>query len=162
MQVREGVDVRLLHHVLDLALVVHDRPRHSIHTLIVPAHEDFEQRAVTGAHAPDDFLIRQRRRRCGRDRRIGQRHAPLESRTRLTLQAQESVTFSSDSASNVESLAWPVSPTAAEDEMEVVMRFVTIVAVVAVRSAMVGMSDNRPAQPAQALAVSHEPGPDET
>jgi hypothetical protein len=42
------------------------------------------------------------------------------------------------------------------------MRFVTIVAVVAAGSAMVGMSDDGPAQPAQALAVSHEAGPDET
>ena len=61
MQVREHVDVRLLHHVLDIRFVLQDRTDHPVDALIVTTHQDLEQRAFARAHPPDDLRIRQRR-----------------------------------------------------------------------------------------------------
>ena len=58
VQVREGVEVRLLHDVFDFGLVVDDRPRRAIELLVVPAHEDLEQRPLAGENTTDDFCIR--------------------------------------------------------------------------------------------------------
>ncbi len=67
VQVRERVDVGLLHHVFDFVLVLHDRPRRAVELLVVAAHEDLEQRAFARPHALHDVRVGQRRRR--RDRR---------------------------------------------------------------------------------------------
>ena len=46
VEVQVGVHVRLLHHVLGLRLVPHDRARHPVQPLVVAAHQDLEQRGL--------------------------------------------------------------------------------------------------------------------
>ena len=61
VQVRERIDVGLLHHVFDVVLVLHDGSRHAVEPLIVAAHEDLEQRTLPRPHALDDVRVGQRR-----------------------------------------------------------------------------------------------------
>jgi hypothetical protein len=58
-QVRVRVHVRVLHHVLGLALVAQNRARRAEHALIVTPHQDLEQGRVAGDDPRHDFLIRQ-------------------------------------------------------------------------------------------------------
>ena len=61
------------------ASVLHDRPRRAVDALVVPAHQDLEQRGFPGTDPPDDFRVRQRRERRRRNIRFEQSPYPLES-----------------------------------------------------------------------------------
>ena len=54
------IHVRLLHHVLGLALIPQNGAGRTINALVVPAHQNFEQRGVTREHTGDDFFVGQR------------------------------------------------------------------------------------------------------
>jgi hypothetical protein len=71
IEVDEGVDVGLLHHVFDVAFVVHHRAGHPVDALVVPAHQDLEQRAVPGSNALDDLPVGHRRGHHGRGVEVG-------------------------------------------------------------------------------------------
>src|SRR5438105_11462294 len=76
---REGVDVRLLHHVFGVGFVLDDGARHAVDALVVPPHQDLEQRRFSGADPLDDF---------------GVSHHSLESRAPLDVATRAVVTFS--------------------------------------------------------------------
>src|SRR5262245_19649162 len=59
-QVRIRVDVRLLHHILGFVIVTNDRAGGAVHALVVPAHQDFEERRLAFKDARDDLLIGER------------------------------------------------------------------------------------------------------
>ena len=66
MQVHERVDVRLLHHVLDVPLVAQHRAHDSVNPLVVPAHEDLEERSLATHHPFGNLAVG---KRCGRFQR---------------------------------------------------------------------------------------------
>ncbi len=55
----ERIDIGLLHHILDVVLVLHDGADDAVEPLIVAAHEDLEQGTLTGADQFDDLHISQ-------------------------------------------------------------------------------------------------------
>jgi hypothetical protein len=57
-QVRKGVDVGLLHHVLRLLLVTHDRPGRTVDPFVVPAHQQLEERGVSAQNLLDHEIVR--------------------------------------------------------------------------------------------------------
>ena len=71
IEVRERVDVRLLHHVFGFGLVADDGARDAVHALVVPAHQDFEQRSVAAAYAVDDLRV------SGRGRKVERHRCPI-------------------------------------------------------------------------------------
>jgi hypothetical protein len=66
-QVPERVEVGLLHDVFALGLVLHNRPRHPINPLVVPAHQLLEQRTLACADPGNQPLVAERRGRFGTD-----------------------------------------------------------------------------------------------
>jgi hypothetical protein len=57
-QVREGVDIRLLHDILGFLLVPEDGPRRAVDALIVAAHQQLERTGVAVEHVLNDLLVR--------------------------------------------------------------------------------------------------------
>ena len=87
VQVRERIDVRLLHDVLDVMFVFQHCARRTVQPHIVAAHQDLEQGAVPRAHALDHFGVGQRGGR--RDIRASQlegSHSYWSVRLRISLQ----------------------------------------------------------------------------
>ena len=58
-EMQVGIDVGLLHHVLDFRFAAEDGAHRPIDALVVPAHQHFEQRAVPGQHPRDDRIVGQ-------------------------------------------------------------------------------------------------------
>ena len=70
---RVGVDIGLLHHVLDVTIVTQNGANGPVEPLVVAAHEDFVEGDVAAADALDDGLVGQLggRRRGGDGLGIG-------------------------------------------------------------------------------------------
>jgi hypothetical protein len=78
IEVRVGVDIRLLHHVLDVTIVAEDGANGAVQPLVVAAHQDFVEGDVTAADALDDVLIgKLGGRRRGGDDGLGHQIHPL-------------------------------------------------------------------------------------
>ena len=59
IEMRVGIDVRQLHHVLDVTIVTQNRANRPIEPLVVATHEDFVEGDVAATHALDDGFIGQ-------------------------------------------------------------------------------------------------------
>src|SRR5438093_2232237 len=75
-QVGVRVDVRFLHHVLGFVIVSDDRAGGPVHTLVVPAHQDLEERRLALEDARDDLFVG-KRAETGDDGRLGRHHGLL-------------------------------------------------------------------------------------
>ena len=52
-----GTHIGVLHHILGLAVVAHDRPCRTVQAPIVAAHDHLEECQIAPAHALDDVLV---------------------------------------------------------------------------------------------------------
>jgi hypothetical protein len=59
-QVRVGIHVRLLHHVLGLLLVADDGAGGTVEALVVAPHQDLEKSRLAVQHLRDDLFVRER------------------------------------------------------------------------------------------------------
>jgi predicted ATPase len=72
VQVREGVQIRLLQDIFHLVIAFHDGARRAIELLIVPAHHDLEQRVFAAPDPPDQLIVSNRRAESrGRQAELG-------------------------------------------------------------------------------------------
>src|SRR5262245_16513921 len=92
MEMAEGVDVRLLHHVFGVGLL-HDRAGDAVDALVVPPHQDLEQRRLAGADSRHYIRVAQAR---GVKQGF---HVPLESSLPRSVASSPVVTFSAASDS---------------------------------------------------------------
>jgi hypothetical protein len=60
--------IRVLHHILRLAIVAQDGTRHPIQPLVVAPHDDLVQRCLTAEDAGDHFRVVQFALLLGQDR----------------------------------------------------------------------------------------------
>ena len=62
IEMRVGIDIRLLHHVLDVTIVAENGANGPVQPLVVAAHQDFVEGDVAAADALDDGFIGPARR----------------------------------------------------------------------------------------------------
>ena len=74
---RVGIDVGLLHHVLDVAIVAQDRADRPVEPLVVAAHQNLVERDVAAAHPVDDGFVGQLGDRARGHSRLGRGVHPL-------------------------------------------------------------------------------------
>src|SRR5262245_58662502 len=87
IEMRERIDVRLLHHVFRVGLVLDDGARHSIDALVMTPHQDFEKGGVAFTDPRNDLGIR--RAGCYQQ----SFHASLESLASRSVASSPFVTF---------------------------------------------------------------------